>query len=115
MKRTLAALGVVLALTIGLSACNPRTAVNDAIARHFPGTLTAKATRVARCESGLNPRAVSRTNDHGLFQINYVHRRTVERLGYRWSQIYDPYVNSRVARHIYNQAGGWRPWSCRYA
>ena len=33
-----------------------------------------RAQAIAQCESHLNPNAVSPTNDHGLFQINIVHR-----------------------------------------
>lgn len=116
MKRTLMIAVLVLAV-LGSGACartSSRTgSVHDAINRYFPEVYD-KAVRVATCESGLDPSAVSPTNDHGLFQINYVHRSRVESMGYSWSQIYDPYVNSRVARSLYNESG-WRPWVCSYA
>jgi hypothetical protein len=89
--------------------------VEDAIATYF-GDVYDKAIRVARCESGLNPSAVSAGGGNwGLFQINTVHRALVESMGYSWDQILDPYVNAAVARHIYDNAGGWGPWGRRYA
>ena len=89
--------------------------VEDAIATYF-GDVYDKAIRVARCESSLDPSAVSAGGGNwGLFQINKVHRALVESMGYSWDQILDPYVNSAVARHIYDSAGGWSPWGCRYA
>jgi len=89
--------------------------VEDAIATYF-GDVYDKAIRVARCESGLNPSAVSAGGGNwGLFQINKVHQALVESMGYSWDQILDPYVNAAVARHIYDGAGGWSPWGCRYA
>jgi len=104
---------VVMALVVTLgSACEERSgggSVHDAIRRHFPAEYE-KAVRVATCESGLDPRAVSSGGgNHGLFQINNVHRGRVASMGYSWSDIYDPYVNARVARTIYNESG-WSPW-----
>jgi soluble lytic murein transglycosylase-like protein len=88
--------------------------VEDAIATYF-GDVYDKAIRVARCESGLNPAAVSAGGGNwGLFQINKVHQGLVESMGYSWDQILDPYVNAAVARHIYD-GSGWSPWGCRYA
>lgn len=89
----------------------PRGSVEDAIATYF-GDMYSKALSVARCESTLNPNAVSPGGgNHGLFQINTVHRGLVASMGYSWSQIYDPYVNSAVARRIYDESG-WSPWAC---
>ena len=37
-------------------------------------------------------------------------------IGIMWSQIYDPFVNAKVARKIFADAGNsWRPWGCRNA
>ncbi len=89
--------------------------VEDAIAASF-GDRYDKAIRVARCESSLNPDAVSRGGgNYGLFQINRVHQGMVESMGYSWDQILDPYVNAAVARNIFDSAGGWGPWGCRGA
>ncbi|HEV7722454.1 MAG TPA: transglycosylase SLT domain-containing protein [Iamia sp.] len=118
MKRFALSLAVVVGLVVGLSACDEQTTVQMAIQQSFPEEGThAKAVRVADCESDLNPRAVSAGGkNHGLFQINSVHKPTVERMGYKWDQIYDPYVNAKVARKIFNDAGSsWAPWGCRNA
>ncbi len=85
--------------------------IDAIIQRHF-GAAAPTARRIAVCESNLNPRAVSPTNDHGLFQINAVHRGQFESVtGAPWSAVYDPEVNTRYARWLYGQQG-WGPWSC---
>jgi len=90
-------------------------AVLDAINQYF-GDVYDQAVAVARCESGLDPNAVSSGGyNWGLFQINVVHKSRVEAMGYSWDQILDPYVNAAVARSIYDDAGGWGPWGCRRA
>ena len=33
-------------------------------------------------------------------------------MGYQWREIYDPKVNTHVARRLWNE-GGWNPWSCQ--
>jgi hypothetical protein len=115
VKKTLLVVVMALAVTLGSVACEESSghSVQGAIRRYFPEQYE-KAVRVADCESNLDPNAVSPTNDHGLFQINYIHRSRVNSMGYSWSQIYDPYVNSKVARALYDESG-WRPWACRYA
>jgi hypothetical protein len=79
------------------------------------GAHAQAAIGVARCESGLNPRAVSRGGGNwGLFQLNTVHRGRVARMGYRWEDVLDPRVNALVARAIFDEQG-WQPWGCRHA
>lgn len=115
MKRILLSLVCVAGLVLGLSACNPQEVSKDAIRQNFP-EASSKAIAVAQCESGLNPEAVSAGGRNiGLFQINSVHQPMVQRMGYQWDQMTDPYVNSKVARRLYDNAGGWGPWSCRHA
>ncbi|MBI2709743.1 MAG: transglycosylase SLT domain-containing protein [Actinobacteria bacterium] len=115
MKRFLTIASVLLVVSLGAGGCaQVRSAdpVRDAIRQNFPEQYD-KAVRVASCESGLNPRAVSPGGANwGLFQINSVHKGLVASMGYSWDKILDPYVNARVARQIYNSSGGWRPWSC---
>lgn len=114
MKRALLALVACFALVAGLGACDrsPRPPAYDAIYRTFPSAQHNKAIAVAKCESGMNPRAVSPGGgNHGLFQINSVHRSMVQQMGYSWSRIYDPYVNAHVARTLWRQSG-WGPWGC---
>lgn len=118
MKRILLPLLCAAALVVGLAACDPQEVSKDAIRQHFPAAQHNKAIAVAQCESGLNPGAVSPGGGNwGLFQVNTVHRPMVERMGYRWEQMKDAYVNARVARVIYDDSlqrtgNGWRPWSC---
>lgn len=84
----------------------------------------ARAVKVARCESRLNPRAVSPTGDYGLFQLN---RRTWDPArnprarpywprGKDWRHVFDPVVNARVAYAISRRGTDfwthWR-WSAR--
>lgn len=85
--------------------------VGAIIERHF-GAAAGRATAIARCESNLNPSAVSPTNDHGLFQINAVHRGQFEAVtGAPWSAVYDAELNTVYAKHLYDQQG-WGPWVC---
>jgi hypothetical protein len=79
------------------------------------GPRAPEATTIARCESGLRPTAVSPTDDHGLFQINILHRPDFVRVtGLPWSSIYDPLANTRYARWLHDRQG-WAPWACRTA
>lgn len=86
--------------------------VEDAIATYF-GDIYDSAIGVAQCESGLDPYATN-GQFRGLFQIGAMHQGLAAELGYSWDQMYDPYVNSHVARALYN-GSGWQPWSCRWA
>jgi hypothetical protein len=102
--RLLAALG----LTLVLGACSPQHWINTVFQAEAPA-----ATRVATCESGMNPTAISPTNDHGLFQINAVHRADFTRVtGQPWSAVYDARYNTQYAQHLYSTQG-WRPWTCK--
>ena len=87
----------------------------EAIIVEVFGEAGQSAIAVARCESGLNPGAISRGGGNwGLFQINKVHRGRVEAMGYRWEDVLDARVNSLVAYSIF-QEQGWGPWGCRNA
>ena len=66
------------------------------------------AEQIVRCESVWNPRAVSRTDDHGLFQIN---RRWNSEGWRRGANIYDPVWNTRIARWFW-ETRGWDDWAC---
>lgn len=93
------------------AATAPAGSLEAIIQRHF-GSAAPTAMRIAECESGMNPRAVSATDDHGLFQINAVHRGQFEAVtGAPWSSVYDPELNTIYARHLYAQQG-WGPWTC---
>ena len=103
--RILAAVAGVLAL----GACSPQAYID----RVF-GPAAGEATSVATCESGLDPNAVSPGGgNHGLFQINNVHRGTFEQVtGQPWTAVYDPYFNAVFAKWLYDQQG-WQPWTCQ--
>ena len=76
------------------------------VAAYFPAEQVATGCRILMCESQGNPNAVSPTNDHGLWQINIVHRNSFD-----WSRRYDPDVNTAFARKLWGEQG-WSPWSC---
>lgn len=103
MRLLLAALAVVV-----LSGCTPEQVIR-VIFHEEPD----RAVDVATCESGLDPAAVSPDgSNHGLFQINNVHRSVFEqRIGHPWSERYDPVVNTAYAHWLYLDQG-WRPWTC---
>ncbi len=82
------------------------------IRQTFPETPD-KAVRVARCESTLDPTAVSPDGANwGLMQVNVVHKALAARMGYSWAQMLQAGPNLAVARAVYDRAGGWGPWSC---
>lgn len=108
MRRLIA----IVALVVTLGACTPQEAIWWWF--HDLGDETvAKATRVAQCESGLNPAAVSPGGGNwGLFQVNTVHRRSggfTAVTGERWEAVLNPWYNAAYARHLYDQRG-WQPW-----
>ncbi len=74
------------------------------------------AVRIAYCESRLNPSAMNRANrnstaDRGLFQLN--DGGTMQRLGVTAKEAFDPMVNAKAARVLFEDRG-WQPWSCQY-
>ena len=94
---------------LALGACSPQAWINDVF-----GPEAEAATRVASCESGMNPGAVSPGGgNHGLFQINNVHRGSFEAVtGQPWAAVYDAQWNTKFAKHLYDQSG-WQPWTCK--
>lgn len=90
----------------------PAGSVEEIINRYF-GASASKAMAVARCESGLNPSAMSPGGgNHGLFQINNVHSPRFESVtGVPWSGRYDAEANTRFAKWLFDQSG-WGPWAC---
>lgn len=63
----------------------------------FPAETWSIGEAIMRAESGLNPNAVSPTNDYGCWQIH------------DW-ELYDPLENTKVAYYKYTHYG-WTPWS----
>lgn len=85
------------------------------IREHFgTGYVGDQAVKIAQCESQLNPRAKSPTNDHGVFQINYIHTRSFESVtGHAWNpNVYHASLNSKYAKELYIRQG-WEPWVCK--
>jgi hypothetical protein len=116
-----ALVGAVFVGALGLTACDQSAQADspsvsqDAITQAF-GPVADQAMGVAKCESNLDPGAVSRGGGNwGLFQINKVHRADFEAVtGQPWSNVLDAYANAAYARHIYDDQG-WGPWACRWA
>jgi hypothetical protein len=111
-KRLISAfLGGIVVLS--LAACDPAGTPQGQIESVF-GSAAGQAVAIARCESGLNPGAVSSGGgNHGLFQINSVHKASfIQVTGQPWPAIYDAHWNAVFAKWLYDQQG-WRPWSCR--
>lgn len=111
MKKLLFVPALVVAVALGVSACTPRQVAETAIQQAFPDQAQYDvAVQIAQCESAMQPGAVSPGGANvGLFQINAVHKAWVQSLGYSWNDLTDPFVNAKIARMLYDQAG-WRPW-----
>lgn len=66
------------------------------------------ALAIAKCESNLNPLAISHTNDGGIFQINWIHDTRLAKLGLDKFNVDD---NLKFARILYDERK-WLPWTC---
>jgi hypothetical protein len=107
--RHVAVVTLVGALVSVAAACTTPVGVINSVF----GPVAPQAVKVAECESGLRPNAVSPTNDHGLFQINIVHQADFTRVtGQPWSAVYDQLYNSLYAKTLYDRQG-WAPWTCK--
>lgn len=75
------------------------------------GKVAEQALRIAYCESKFDTDDVSSAGAVGVFQIR------PQNHGWRVDHVkdgkdlFDPWTNVRVARHIYDDQG-WRPWVC---
>jgi hypothetical protein len=79
--------------------------IEHEIRKTFP-EAPQRMVQVARCESKLNPRARSTTNDLGVFQIHLpAHQRSLNGV-----DLYDPRQNIRFARKLYEQ-NRLTPWN----
>jgi soluble lytic murein transglycosylase-like protein len=112
VRRLCAALSVLLAVVAPAvradAASTSCSAYSGLLARAGLPVRTFEA--IAWRESRCNPRAVSRSHDYGLLQINRIHlRRGGAAAGLTASQLLDPAVNITVAARLYHQAG-LRPW-----
>lgn len=93
-----------------LAPCPRPTSIPDMIRAEF-GASANFALAVARCESGLNPRATGAAAERGIFQIHPVNRGWLNRNGFTWSQMYEAGPNIRAAALMWRQ-NGWGPWTC---
>lgn len=82
----------------------------------FGPDVAEQAVHVAGCETGhtYDPHATNGAHA-GLFQLSRTyHEERARRLGYTWSQMFEPGPNIAVAADLYAESG-WGPWTCRYA
>lgn len=85
------------------------------IGRRF-GPHAGKALRVARCESGFDPRAIGEAGERGWFQIHPVHwdsgKGLVRQMGIDPATLFDPVVNTEVAYKLSRGGTDWSAWTC---
>lgn len=80
----------------------------QALARRVGFSNPGLAAAVAMAESGGNTRAISPTNDYGLWQINrQYHPQYFQSPG----AIFDPLYNARAALAISGGGRNWQPWT----
>lgn len=118
-------LTLTLALLSASSAHGQDVALNEAIGvldyleGHLPDGAVMpegfkrEGPRILLCENReFDPRAVSDTGDHGLWQISaYWQRERLANMGLTVADLYEPHVNTVVAIAIFNEQG-FRPWAC---
>jgi hypothetical protein len=78
-----------------------------ALIRQRFGVYAARALCFARRESGLNPGAISSTDDHGAFQIN---RPTHGQFSY-WLMDHDPAYGVQAGWVVSDHGTNWGPWA----
>lgn len=83
----------------------------ELVASHFPADQVDHALRIMACESGGNPNALNLkgSSARGLFQI--LASLWAPMFGVSYEDFYDPEINVRLARRIWDQSG-WEAWSC---
>lgn len=106
----------VVALAFASTACTPEQTAKDAIQQYW-GKYSACAERIVDRESNFQAGAVNRSSGAtGLFQIMPSHSSWIRSTyGYDFSEMKDPYKNSRVAKGLSSKAygywgDGWQPW-----
>jgi hypothetical protein len=97
--------------TVAATGSGVEIATRAAAAAGFTGPDLDVAVAVAGAESGWQPTVTHRnrngTTDHGMWQINSVHADVLASGNWR-----DPYANARMARTVWQRAGGsWTPWT----
>jgi len=122
VRRRRTALKVVLPLlalmtvAFATTACSPEETAKDAIEKYW-GKYSDCAERIVDRESRFNASAVNPSSGTtGLFQIHPTHAKWIKATyGYDFSEMKDPYKNSRVAKGLSSEAykywgDGWQPW-----
>lgn len=114
--RMIGGLVAIVAIGIASTACTPEVIAKDAIAKYW-GPYVACAERIVERESNFQAGAVNPSSGTtGLFQIHPVHADWIRATyGYSFSEMKDPFKNSRVAKGLSSQAyrywgDGWQPW-----
>lgn len=114
--RVMGCLVALVALAFANSACTPEATAKDAIKKYW-GNYSACAEKIVARESGFNAAAVNPSGATGLFQLmRSAHEGWIKaELGYDWSEMKDPYKNSRAAKLLSSKAyaqtnDGWQPW-----
>lgn len=86
-------------------------AIIEAAAREF-GQDAALLLKVANCESRLNPRAVGKAGEIGVFQfLPRTWAKNGARLGYSPADIWDARAQARVTAEMFGRAQQWQ-WTC---
>lgn len=114
--RLVGVLAAVVALAFASTACTPEETAKDAIAQYW-GANAPCAERIVDRESNFQADAVNPSSGTtGLFQLHPTHKTWIkQKYGYDWSEMKDPYKNSRVAKGLSSEAhrmygDGWQPW-----
>lgn len=107
--RVLAVAAAAYAVTaIAPSPATPSSSTVRSTICHVFGSRCPAAIRVARCESRLNPRALGRAGERGLFQIHPVHFGWVDE-----RRLFEPLYNARIAFRLSRGGRSWAHWTCR--
>ena len=85
------------------------------VAAYFPADQVDRALRVMACESGGDPNAYNPSGASGLMQVL---SSWADNFGYRPADLFDPAINLRVARYLWDDGearvgNGWVHWVCR--
>lgn len=70
------------------------------------------ALHIVAAESKGDPYAVGGAGERGIFQIHPIHFSSGRGpLGYTWDDMWNPIANTAVAKWLFQNQGGWRPWT----
>lgn len=69
------------------------------------------ALKIAYCESRFHSNSIGGVGERGLFQIHPIHTRRIEKLGWTFDDMFNPYRNTDLAYILFKEQG-WEPWSC---